>query len=57
MGISVTVYKEHTPFEETVYVVPKTVALGMGCRKGKESEAVLQAANEILKRPGFSKKG
>lgn len=57
LGISVTVYKEHTPFEETVYVVPKTVALGMGCRKGKESEAVLQAANEILKKTGIFKEG
>ncbi len=36
---------------------PKTVALGMGCRKGKESEAVLQAANEILKKTGIFKEG
>lgn len=47
-GISVTVYKKNSPFSSTVHVVPKAVFLGVGCRKGKEAEAVLAASAACL---------
>lgn len=49
-GVAVTVFNSRKPFEETVFVVPKVLALGIGCRKGKEAAAVKKAAEECLKR-------
>ena len=57
LGISVTVHKDRTPFDETVFIVPKAVTRGMGCRKGKEPEAVLAAAKQILDKAGIFREG
>lgn len=48
LGIAVTIHKSCLPFASTVQVVPKTVALGMGCRRGREKEAVCDAAQAAL---------
>ena len=57
LGICVTIYKEHSPFDHTVFIVPRTAALGMGCRKGKAPEAILRAAEEIVKKAGIFTEG
>lgn len=44
VGIAVTIHKNCTPFLSTTHVVPQAVALGMGCRKNKEAQAVEKAA-------------
>ena len=49
VGIAVTVHKSCHPFASTTHVVPPAAALGMGCRKNKESEAVEKAAFSCLK--------
>ena len=49
VGIAVTVHKSCHPFAATTHVVPPAAALGMGCRKNKESEAVEKAAFSCLK--------
>lgn len=48
-GVSVSVYKNQKPFKETVSIVPPAVVLGMGCRKGKDTESVRKAAEKALK--------
>ena len=49
-GIAVTIHSACLPFGSTVQVVPSKVTLGMGCRKGKDAEAIEAAASECLKR-------
>ena len=48
VGIAVTIHKNCTPFLTTTHVVPQAVALGMGCRKNKEVQAVEKAAFTCL---------
>lgn len=48
-GVSVSVYENRKPFKETVSIVPPAVVLGMGCRKGKDTESVRLAAEKSLK--------
>ena len=48
VGIAVTIHKNCTPFLSTTHVVPQAVALGVGCRKNKEAQAVEKAAFTCL---------
>lgn len=48
VGIAVSIHKNCTPFLSTTHVVPQAVALGMGCRKNKEAQAVEKAAFTCL---------
>ena len=48
VGIAVTIHKNCTPFLSTTHVIPQAVALGMGCRKNKEAQAVEKAAFTCL---------
>lgn len=48
VGIAVTIHKNCIPFLSTTHVVPQAVALGMGCRKNKEAQAVEKAAFTCL---------
>lgn len=48
IGIAVSIYRDCLPFASTVQVVPKIVALGLGCRKGKEAEEIRRAAEHCL---------
>ena len=50
IGIAVTIHKDCQPFVSTTHVVPQAAVLGMGCRKGKEPEAVECAARECLEK-------
>lgn len=51
-GIAVTVHSECMPFTSTVHVVPGVLALGVGCRKGKEAAAILTAAEKCREELG-----
>lgn len=53
IGIAVTVHRECRPFASTVQVIPPAVTLGMGCKKGKEPEAVLAAAENCVEKLGI----
>lgn len=48
IGIAVTVYRNRLPFKETTTIVPKTVVLGMGCKKDTDAETVRKAAQEAV---------
>lgn len=48
VGIAVAIHKDCQPFSSTVHVVPPVLSLGMGCRRGKEAEAVKRGAELCL---------
>ena len=48
-GIAVTIHKGCLPFKNTVQVIPPSLVLGMGCRKGKDAGPIRNAAEECLK--------
>lgn len=52
IGMALTVYKECRPFEQTVFLVPKAVTAGIGCRKGKAESAVETLLAEALDQAG-----
>lgn len=52
-GVAVTLYSSCRPFEETVYLVPPAVVLGMGCRRGKDRETVMNSAEAALRDCGL----
>lgn len=41
VGIAVTVHSHCAPFKVSVRVIPEAVWIGVGCRKGKEADALL----------------
>ena len=53
IGIAVTVYRNVLPFASTVQIVPRVVTMGIGCKKDKEPQAVLETASESLKTSGI----
>lgn len=53
IGAAVSVYRDCSPFEVTVHLVPRIVSLGMGCRKEKDAEGIRQAAAECLSEAGI----
>lgn len=53
LGVAVTIYKDCRPFKTTVTVIPKAAVLGMGCRRGKDAEEILTAAQETVHRNGI----
>lgn len=48
IGIAVSIYKACSPFPVTVHIIPKTVTLGLGCRRGKEAEVIKRKARQCL---------
>lgn len=53
LGVSVTIHTDRNPFLSTVQVVPRTVTLGMGCRKDKDPEGVYEAAGNCISEAGI----
>ncbi|MGI5958928.1 MAG: cobalt-precorrin 5A hydrolase [Massiliimalia sp.] len=49
IGIAVTLDEQDHPFEKTVQLIPKTVVLGIGCRKGTQKQVICQQVTEALK--------
>lgn len=55
IGVAVTIHKKCLPFASTVQVIPSAVTLGMGCKREKEAEAVLAAAENCIENLGIYK--
>jgi len=51
VGICVS-WREQEPFGKTLLLVPKTIRLGIGCRRGVGREAVAAAVREALEQRG-----
>ena len=50
--IILSVRREPGDPEKALYLIPRIVTLGIGCRRGTPAEAVAKAAQEILRRSG-----
>ena len=55
VGIAVSIRSDCRPFPVTVQVVPRTVTLGIGCRKEKDVQALREAAERCLRESGIQK--
>ena len=47
LGFSIT-YRKNRPFHHTLHLVPKTVVLGIGCKRGTEAESIRALIRETL---------
>lgn len=52
-GIYIGVHAHPEPFPQTVILIPKTVTLGIGCRKGKDGDTIKQMAMRCLDEAGI----
>ena len=48
IGIYVGIY-ERSSFDTTLRLIPRVVTLGIGCRRGTESGALMEAISSVLK--------
>ena len=53
LGIAVTIHSDLVPFETTVFLVPRIVTLGMGCKKGKDAKSIQAFATQVLHAAGI----
>lgn len=56
LGIRISLYEEDGPFERTLHLIPRTVTVGMGCRKGIDPEAAESLLHQVLKENRLSVK-
>ena len=48
LGVAVSPYMEKGPFAKTLFVVPRVVTVGVGCRKGTKKETLAAAVDACL---------
>ncbi|MBU5481428.1 cobalamin biosynthesis protein [Blautia sp. MSJ-19] len=48
IGVAVTIHSSCRPFASTVQIIPDVVTLGMGCRKNKEADVIIEEASACL---------
>ena len=56
IGFRISIFEEDGPFDKTLYLIPQTVTIGMGCRKGVSFEAVEELLTQVLKEQKLSVK-
>ena len=54
IGMAVSVESFCAPFPVTVHIVPPALTLGVGCKKGKETEEIERFFSEFIKKHGLS---
>lgn len=54
IGFRISIREDEDPFEKTLRLIPKTVTVGMGCRKGTAIGAAEELLNKVLKEHGIS---
>lgn len=55
LGIALTVLKkERAPFSHTLYLIPRAVTVGIGCRKGTSQKAIEDAVTDAAEQAGVS---
>lgn len=55
LGIYLTTEKKESPFEKTLYLLPKDLSLGVGAKKGINAGNVKTLFEEILEKKGWDK--
>lgn len=56
IGFRISIFEGDGPFEKTLHLIPRTVTVGIGCRKGVSAEAVEELLDEVLKEQKLSAK-
>ena len=56
IGFRVSIREDEDPFKKTLHLIPRTVTVGMGCRKGIAAEAAEGLLDKVLKEHGISVK-
>lgn len=54
LGVWVSAKKTGSPFARTLPLIPKTLTLGIGCRRGTSREAIQSAVDEVLSQYHFA---
>lgn len=54
VGFSISIHEKDGPFEKTLQLVPRTVTVGIGCRKGISLEAVEDLFYQVFKEQKLS---
>ncbi len=54
-GIRISLAETGGPWTETLYLVPRIVTLGLGCRRGKSREEIEAVVREVLESHGISR--
>lgn len=54
IGFMLSIYENKKPFKQTLHLVPKTVTIGMGCRKGISLEAAEALLHKVFKEQSIS---
>ena len=49
IGFKISIYEKEDPFEKTLHLIPQTVSVGIGCRRGIELEVVEDLFFQVLK--------
>lgn len=47
-GICISLNEKKRPFSKTLYLIPRIITLGIGCKKGKSLEEIEKAVFEVL---------
>jgi cobalt-precorrin 5A hydrolase len=55
-GFRISIYEEDGPFEKTLHLTPRTVTVGIGCRKGIPPRLVEELFEKVMKEHGLSAK-
>jgi len=56
LGFRVSVYETEGPFQKTLHLVPRTVTVGIGCRKGVPLSAVEELLERVLRENRISER-
>ncbi len=56
LGFRISIQEEDGPFDHTLHLIPQTVTVGIGCRKGISLEAVEELLEKVLKEHHLSVK-
>lgn len=49
-------YRNQKPFRQTLQIIPPVLHLGIGCRRGTSAELISEAAEDVFRKHGISKK-
>lgn len=54
IGFNLSIYENKKPFNHTLHLVPKTVTIGIGCRKGIPLDAAAALLHKVLRERSIS---
>lgn len=55
-GICISLYENREPYKQTLHLIPKILAVGVGCKKGTSAELIREKIEKVLKQYHISEK-